>query len=100
MGFFTSTLTTIGLSLLAVIFTGLAVWLSIKSILLGGAINRFVIGVWIIAGVLWSIIGFKALVNYIMNDRMAQFVILAVIIMAILFVPSDKKSNKKNGNKK
>lgn len=94
-----SLLTGIALYLGAVIFTGLAIWSSFKSIILGGAIGRLTIGVWIVAGVLWSIIGFRALVNYILNDTMAQFVLLVVIIMAILFVPNKKKSIK-NGKQK
>ncbi len=105
MGFITDFIVSIFLNIAlylgAVIFTGLAIWLSIKSILLGGAINRLTVGVWIIAGVLWSIIGFKALFEYIKNDQMAQFVLLVAIIMAILFVPNNPKNqNKKNGNKK
>lgn len=88
--------------MLAIGFTAFASFLSFKSILIGAGITRPILVLWIIAGVLWSIIGFRALWNFILNDRMAQGVILGLIILYLLFAPPKQKkvTKKKNGNKK
>lgn len=99
MGFLDVWLISIGLYLVAILFTILAGWVTINSLLVGNPFNRVTIFLWVIAGILWTIIGIRTIVNYILNDRTAQFIILVVLIMAILFVPS-KKSSKKNGNSK
>lgn len=79
---------------LIIIFTLITIWLSVQSIIFHGKITGVVIFMWVFVAVLWSIIGLKVFIDYILDTPNLQYSLIVLVLVGFYFFPIQKNKNK------
>ncbi len=82
-----------------VIFLGLSLWVSFKSIIISNFPNKISNLMWIITSALAIIIFLPKLIDYIVSDTKIMFVV-GVLVALFIFVMTDEKNSTKGGKKR